>query len=229
MLPKTEHPTFPKTLPLSGKTVRIRPMTIRDEKILLMVGDTMTDRLDHLKQVLQNCVVDDINFDELSFLDFQYLFITVRATSIDSVVSVTHLYNDKEYNVDINLSAPKYKNIEEFKKNTVVMFAEGKGLKFKSPTFSDIYKLPDDLDSTMDATNMIVRAIDSIFFGEDVYDRSNITELDMAELFDSLPAKTLSAINKVFAQLPYMYFEGTITLDDGETRSVEVTNFADFF
>lgn len=228
MHPKTDHPSFPKTLPLSGKTVRIRPMTIRDEKILLMVGNTQTDRLDHLKQVLSNCVVDQIDLDELAFLDFQYLFITVRATSVDSMVPLMYRYKDKEYPVDINLSDPKFKNIEEFKKNSVIMIDEKIGIKFKTPTFSDVYNMPLE-DVSFDATAMIVKSIDSIFFGEDVYDRSNITEEEMSELFDSLPAKILKRVNEVFSGLPYMYFEGELKLEDGGLVRVEVTDFADFF
>lgn len=229
MLPRTEHPTFPKTLPISGKTVRIRPMTIKDEKILMMVGETATDRLDSLKQVLTNCVVDDIDFDKLPFIDFQYLFISLRATSIDSVVGMLYRYGDKEYNVDINLTQPKFKNIEEFKKSNVVKFDTNKGIVFKSPTFFDIYNMPNSLKNNLDATDLIVKSIDSIFFGDDVFDSSTVSQAEMIELFDSLPAKVLKDINLFFSTLPSMYFEGRIKLEDGTLKDVEVTDFSDFF
>lgn len=224
-----EHPSFPKTLPLSKKTVRIRPMIVKDEKILMMVGNTAADRLDHLKQVLQNCVTGVENFDNLSFIDFQFLFMMVRATSIDDVVTVIHEQNGKSYNADITLSKPKFKNLEAFAKNNTLKITETSGIKFKSPTFADVYRLADTPMDPNDTTRMIVQSIDCIFFGDKVHDASNTTEEEMIEMFDSFPAKTLREITKIFKTLPYMYYDSEIELDDGTKQVVEVTNFTDFF
>lgn len=229
MLPKTEHPTFPKTLPLSGKTVRIRPMTIKDEKILMMVGDTSTDRLDSIKQVLSNCIIDNIDLDKIAFIDFQYLFIMLRATSIDGNVQLFIGHEGKEYPVDINLQEPKFRNLEEFKKKNVIKFGENAGIIFKSPTFKDIYTAPQNPKLSEDATSIIVRSIDSVFFGDDVYDSNTLSEQEMTDLFDSLPSKIMHDVNKFFSSLPVMYFAGSIKLDDGTFKDVEVTDFSDFF
>lgn len=229
MLPKTEHPTFPKTLPLSGKVVHIRPMTIKDEKILMMVGDTNTDRLDSIKQVLSNCVVGDIDLDKMAFIDFQYLFIMLRATSIDGTVQLFVSHENKEYPVEINLLEVKFRNIDEFKKKSVVKFGETAGIVFKSPTFRDIYNAPHNTDLAEDATAIIVRSIDSVFFGDDVYDSTSLSEQEMTELFDSLPSLIMKDVNVFFSSLPVMYYEGKIKLEDGTEKNIEVTDFSDFF
>ena len=65
-LPKIDLPTFELKLPSSGKTVMVRPFSVKEEKLLLMAveGGKADDVITTVKQIINNCIVEgefDIN------------------------------------------------------------------------------------------------------------------------------------------------------------------------
>ena len=58
-LPKINHPLFDVTVPSTNKKIKIRPMLVKEEKILLMAksGGDARDALSAVKQVVNNCIL----------------------------------------------------------------------------------------------------------------------------------------------------------------------------
>lgn len=86
-LPKL--PQFRTKLPISGKEIRYRPITYREESFLLLVDEKETDNrkyTDAIINVIQPCVsgVDDLH--ELAMTDLIWLFIEIRKKSVGEVI-----------------------------------------------------------------------------------------------------------------------------------------------
>ena len=88
MLPKIDVPIFTVRLLSEDKPVRFRPFTVKEEKLFLMAnqaddGNTM---LETTKQVLKNCILDDINVDDLPVFDLEYVFVNLdrKSTRLNS-------------------------------------------------------------------------------------------------------------------------------------------------
>lgn len=223
-----EHPSFNYKLPITGKEVKIRPMTIKDEKILLMVEQENNSRIDALKQVLTNCLQTELNLDDLPFIDFQFLFLNLRAISIDNMVTLDVMVDDKHYPAQINLLDYKYENLDSFKKKNVIKFSNEGSIVFRSPSLGDIKALSQK--QAFDVINdLIMRCIDSVVFGDQVFDRSNASQAELIDLFENLPAKVLVDINKLFEKAPAMYYVAKVKLEDGTFKDVEVRDFTGFF
>lgn len=68
MLPKIDTPTYELKLPSTNKKIRYRPFLVKEEKILLMAqeGETVEEKIDAVKQIIRNCVLNDIDVEKLS-------------------------------------------------------------------------------------------------------------------------------------------------------------------
>ena len=77
MLPKIDVPIFELTLPLTKKEIRFRPFLVKEEKILLMAIESNENDsvILAVKQILNNCCIDDIDVDSLPVAFAKPLFI----------------------------------------------------------------------------------------------------------------------------------------------------------
>src|SRR4051812_10287762 len=105
MLPKITHPVFATEIPSSKKTVRFRPFTAREEKVLLIAkqSEDETDIMGAIKQVVNNCVVTEgFDVDKLTIFDLEFLFIQIRVKSVSNLAPVSYKDNADNtiYNFD---------------------------------------------------------------------------------------------------------------------------------
>ena len=62
-LPKIDLPIYDFTIPSSGKVIRVRPFTVKEEKLLLMAleGKNPVELVATVKQVINNCIQVFVN------------------------------------------------------------------------------------------------------------------------------------------------------------------------
>ena len=74
-LPKIEHPTYKLSVPSTKKSITFRPFTVKEEKILLTAqASTEDDSIVHaIKQIIENCVYDNIDVNNLAMFDVEYI------------------------------------------------------------------------------------------------------------------------------------------------------------
>ena len=97
MLPKLDIPTYTVKLISSGKTVRYRPFLVKEQKLFLMASeaDDAKDTINTIRQVLKNCILDDVDVDNLPTFDLEYLFMHLRARSVEEVVELKYKCNNE--------------------------------------------------------------------------------------------------------------------------------------
>ena len=71
-LPKIDVPTYEIELPLSKKKIKYRPFLVKEQKLFLMntENDDVESTVKVIRQVLKNCVLNDIDID--SFKELQW-------------------------------------------------------------------------------------------------------------------------------------------------------------
>ena len=96
-LPKIDLPTFELKLPSTGKTVMVRPFSVKEEKLLLMAVEAgkADDVITTVKQIINNCILEgDFDINTAPFFDVDYVFIFLRAKSIGEAVDVNMTCNN---------------------------------------------------------------------------------------------------------------------------------------
>ena len=107
-LPKITSPVFTIELPSNKRKMKFRPFTVKEEKLLLMASQSEeTETInDTIKQILNNCIIDSVNIDDMPIFDVEYLFLNLRSKSVDNVVELKMKDEDDDmyYDVEIDLN-----------------------------------------------------------------------------------------------------------------------------
>jgi len=235
-LPKIKIPLFDVIIPSTKLEAKFRPFVVKEEKILLIAqsGGTRKEMINALKQVINNCVTllngSDVNVDTLTTFDLEYLFLKIRAKSVDNVVTLKYIDNEdtKTYSFDIALD-----NIEvQYNPDHVnkIKINDEIGIILKYPT-TDIVGLADDPNVTEAdlSTHMIKACLDKIYDADDVYLAKDSSSEELDEFIDSLNIKSFEAIQKFFQTMPRLYHKLEYTNSMGTERVIELTTLDDFF
>jgi hypothetical protein len=75
-LPKIDLPIYELTLPSTGETIKYRPFTVKEEKVLLVAqeADDPMQELLAAKQVVNNCLFD-VDVATLAMFDLEFLIL----------------------------------------------------------------------------------------------------------------------------------------------------------
>jgi hypothetical protein len=231
MLPKTSYPQFVLEVPSTKQKLNFRPFLVKEEKILLMAKDSdqESDILLSIKQVVNNCILDDFDIDILSLFDLEYLFIQIRANSVNDTVKVS--YKDKEdekiYDFDINLKKINIIFPENVK--NIIKITSTSGIQLKYPKIT-LYEDKEFLESGNEAFfQLIVRCVDKIYEGDEVYDCSQYTLKEIGEYLENLDVKTFEQVREFMSNQPKMSYIIKYKNLKGSDREIELTTLSDFF
>ena len=213
-LPKIDSPIFSAKLISSGKEVRFRPFTVKEEKLFLIAyqADDVKNITETIIQILNNCVLDELDVKSLPIFDIEYLFLNLRARSVGEVVNLTYRCNNtvtdetgeekkcgNKVEMDVDLLSIKPETVE--KHNSKIELNPTLGIVMKYPTLEmvDTFNVQDEIETIIE---MIVSCIDYIYDEDNVYYAKDSTKEELLEFIDSLSTKDLEKIKQFFGSLP---------------------------
>ena len=86
-LPKIDLPIFELKLVSLPNPIKFRPFLVKEEKLLLMALQSEDEDtiLKTIKQVINNCLVDEVDIDKIPTFDIEYLFLNIRSRSVGEI------------------------------------------------------------------------------------------------------------------------------------------------
>lgn len=214
MLPKIDVPIYTVNLVSSGKPIRFRPFLVKEQKLFLMAAESNdgNEMVTTIRQVLKNCILDEIDIDSLATFDLEWLFMNLRARSVEEVVNLSYKCNNTVK--DENGEEKKCHGVVEFDLNLLeiqpsknpnhknkIQITENLGVVLKYPTFEMIQKY-----ENMNEGEVIIRiltdCIDYIYDKENVYYAKDSTKEELEEFIDSLQQKDLEKFKEFFDTMP---------------------------
>lgn len=231
-LPKIDHPIFELILPASNLKINFRPFLVKEEKILLMAlqGEESEEIIRAIKQVLNNCILTDgIDIDSLPTVDLEYLFIKVRAKSVNNIIKLSYrdLEDEKKYDVEVNLDDVEVK----FDPNhtNIISLGNNLSLEMKYPRVDITNSLQDSKTEAELLFDILRNCIDSITQGDNVYKVSDSTPEEVDDFIQNLDVKAFNEVQKFFTSMPRLYHEVKYTNSLGNERTVKFNSLSDFF
>jgi hypothetical protein len=232
-LPKINHPLFDLTIPSNKKKIKLRPMLVKEEKILLMAktSEDSKDVLSAVKQVVNNCILtEDIDVEKLTLFDIEYMFVKIRAFSVSNISKVS--YRDSEddviYDFDVDLNEVQVAFPENVEKN--IKINENLMLVMKYPEAS----LYDDeefraVDPKEFFDELIIRCIDKIYEGDTVFDPASVSTIELKEYIEQLDISVYDAMRNFVSNAPSLRHEISYTNSKGSVRKIIMSSLNDFF
>jgi hypothetical protein len=213
MLPKIDVPIYDLKLISNDKKIRFRPFTVKEEKLFLMAleSDDIEATINTIKQVINNCVLDEINVNTLPMFDIEYLFLHLRAKSIGEEVQLKYKCNNDIITeeetkkcgnlVDFSFNLLDIKPIKNKDHKNKIEITDKLGIVMKYPNFDLIEKYKDS-SNVEGLISMIIGCIDYIYDENEVYYAKDSTEKELTEFVDSLQTKDLENIKLFFDTAP---------------------------
>ena len=231
-LPKIGYPIFTLKLPSTDKEIKYRPFLVKEEKLLLMAQSSEDPKeiIGAIKQVISNCILsEDVSVDELCTFDMEYIFIKIRAKSINNVIEVTYrdLEDDKRYTVEINLDEIEVK--KETDHTNKIEINEQLGMVMKYPKTN----VANNIESVNGETDLFFQilkgCIEKIYDSETVYDVSEYSADELDDFIQQLDVKTFKKVQDFFATMPRLHYEVKYTNSLGKEKNIVLNNLTDFF
>ena len=232
VLPKIEYPIFNIKVPSTEALCRFRPFLVKEEKLLLMAKESANpaDILTAIKQIVNNCNVDSkLDVDKISLFDLEYLFLKIRAVSVDNVVKVAFKDNEDEkvYNFEIDLN--KIEVVFPPKVDNNIKISDTSGIVMKHPSAS-LYDDKEFLELDKDYMfELIVRCIDKIYNEDEVYEAKDYKKSELSEFLEDLNVKTFEAIQNFLINTPKMEHKINYKNELGNDREIILSSLNDFF
>jgi hypothetical protein len=232
-LPKLTQPIYTMVIPSTQATVRFRPFTVKEEKLLMMVkeGPDATSIAEVYKQLVNNCVLDRINVDEMAAIDIEYVFLQLRSKSVGNIAQIKIKDPDdgQFYEVEVDLESVEVANLDCKRK---FQLTPEVGIVMRWPTFKALIaigKTATDTNKGAAGAALIKMCLDTVWDGDNVYKVAEFSAAEVDEFVDSLGVKDLATISEFFNNLPYLYTTVQYVRADKTVVKREVRGLQSFF
>ena len=203
-LPKLNTVTYDLTLPSTGKKLEYRPFLVKEQKALMIAQESEdTTQIEKaFAQILNDCVIDDVDPYALPMFDVEYIFLRIRGKSVGEKVKLNLLCpDDEETRVELEFNLEDV-DVQMQKDHTnTIELSEGISMIMKYPCLKDMT----GFDAEGEITNlfeMIRRCIHEVRQGDTIYNRVDITDKELDEFIDSMSAENFEQVTNFFNTMP---------------------------
>ena len=204
-LPRVNTPDYTLELPSTGEKIKYRPFLVKEQKILMMAQDTKDENqlADAMGKLVSSCTYGTLDASTSPLFDIEYVFLKIRSKSVGSKVDLMVVCPDDEKTQakvsldldDINVTMTD-DHINEVQINDKVKVV------FRYPILSDLKGLVENPTDVERVFHVLNRCINEIHFGDDVYQRSDMTEKDIDEFVDQLTTEQFERMSDFFNSMP---------------------------
>lgn len=231
-LPKIEYPTFELTVPSTKQKIRHRPYFVKEEKLLLMAQQSgnINEIITAMKQVIVNCVVSDgFNVNKLMTFDVEYIFLKLRAISVNNVINLTYLDNEdqKKYTVQLNLDEVEVKFDSEHTNR--IQLSEDMILQLRYPGLELDEKIINAPDVSTSFFEMVKFCLEKLIIQEEMFLFSEYSDQQKEEFLNSLTPSSFDKIKKFFETMPKLSHTVSYTNSLGHEQKIVLETLNDFF
>ena len=241
MLPKIDVPVFEIKLPSNGESIKFRPFTVKEEKLFLMAyeSEDVKYSVDTIIQVLNNCVISDIDVKDLPTFDIEYLFLNLRARSVGEVVKLKYRCNNdvnteegvKKCNssVEMELNVLQIEPTRDVNHNNKIEISDNLGIVMKYPKIG-LIKDNTNVEDFNIILELIINCIDYIYDENNVYYAKDSSKEELTEFLDSLQSKDLEKIKEFFDTMPKLKKKVDFRCNKcGYEENIELEGIQSFF
>lgn len=240
MIPKLDVPYYEIELPSNKKRIKYRPFLVKEEKILLMALESKDPQeyLRATKQILSNCVLDeDVLVENLPSFDIEYLFLNIRAKSVNEVSELSYTCNNivgegedaKECGGELKLTINLTELTVDIPDNhsSKVELTDKVGIQMKYPTLEFALIGATDIENAM---NVILNCIDYIWDENEVYYAKDMKREELVEFIDGLTGIQFKKLESFFDSIPKIKQEFQIPCKKcGFVHTIKMDGLNDFF
>jgi len=223
------------TVPSTGKKYNYRPYLVKEEKILLQAKESKDDKLmmRSLTKLIESCV-EDINTNELTTFDVEYIFLQLRGKSSGEIVKVGYECSHCEAENDVEVDLTNIKMTNDIKdNNTIIKLTpdidiELSYIKYNKMVNDTNYKKK--TENTIEVFKTIKNSIVSVNTQDERMIFADESTKDQDTFLDSLSSAQFQEITEFITEGPTVVYEDDITCTScKEVFKIELRGMSSFF
>jgi hypothetical protein len=226
-------PQYCETL-ASGKEICFRPMTVSEEKAILIAKNSGNKQtiIKTLMNIISVCF-EDITVKTLPIWDFEHMFLLLRSKSIGEIeqFKITCPETKEEVKIQINLTKDVVlKN--NIKNNNKIKLNDNLLLVFKEPTIQTFLNYPNYTSSSEEFYKFIGSCIKQIQNKKEIIECSELSENETTEFVQNLTSQQFKKVIEYFDTLPLLQIETKYQTPDEKQREIQIKglfNYINFF
>ena len=205
-------PTYETKLPFSKKNVYFTPFKVKDAKNIAIILQENNKKL-ALKAMVDLLTANTKELDvyNLCLADAEYLFLQIRAKSVDEVLN---LIKDNE-KIQLNISDIKSRNDFKVEK---ISIGSNITLYLETPTIKSLLKM-----NSLDKEDLFKACISKIIIQNQIYNLNKYIPEDVKDILDNLPLSVMPSIDKFIKEQPELY--ASLPLSSGDKEVTGILNF----
>lgn len=248
-LPKIETPIHELKLVSIANPVRFRPYLVKEEKLLLMALQSEDEDSIYktIKQILNNCLVDETDIEKLPIFDIEYLFLNLRAHSVGEKVETYFLCRNavglekNEDGIDIEVECkhmmPVTISLYDIRPPVTdlspkIQITDKVGIVLRFPTLRTFKPISDVVSSEGNDKmfEMIYECTEYLYDDKGMYYANESPKEEFYEFLESLTQEQYDRIVWFFENLPKMEYQLEHDCQKcGHHHSLHMEGLADFF
>ena len=242
-----EFPEHTITLPCSKKVLKYRPFTAKEQVNLLVAKESVKNAdessgvdvdgiFSTIRNTLANCVLNDVDIDELPLPDFEYFMLKIRAESVSEVAETRFRCEIKNSDgevcgglTDVNVNLNDIKLTGEVP-DPKIQISDNVVVELRGPAFklTEILKDGDNLDKNL--LRIIADLIVTIWVGEDVYNARDYSTEDKIKFLENFTTQQFNKLAEFIINYPSLKIDIEYACKKcGYNHKFEVRNVSDFF
>jgi hypothetical protein len=237
-LPRLDYPTFevPGVI-VEGTPARFRPFLVKEQKMLMIAAESkdLSEAVNNIKQVIQNCCIDPIDVDNLSMSELELIFVHLRAKSIGEVIDLLYKCNNEtaeneKCNMILNIYIDILKDIkmESSQKSNLIWLNDKIAIKMRNPTI-DILNLMNKKDDSLSDV-IISKCVEQIIEDEEVHHADSVNEDELIEFVSQLQTKDYQKMWEFIENSPKLRYENVHECPRcGFKHTIKLEGLSDFF
>lgn len=237
MLPRVnDKPKYEAVVPSTGKTVSFRPYLVKEEKVLMiaMEAQDQSQALHAIADTIVACTNGEVNKEDLTIFDVEYLFTTIRSKSVGEVARIgmrcDECEAENEVNVDLrNLPVPSPREDTQY----TIAINDTISVDLDWPKYHHMIEV-DMAEETQSRTaqtfSLLSRALVSVNTEEESIAVKDESEEEIHAFIESLDNKQFTAIADFLESMPRVSMDVEYTCSScGHHHKIKMEGISDFF
>ena len=207
-LPTIAVPEYTLTIPSSGKEVKYRPFLVKEEKILLLAMETekTEDILGATKTIIENCVYDNLDVNNMPTFDMEYIFLQLRSRAKGEIIELNYKCPKCEGEIPLNINIDDVKISRNENHTNDIKLTEDLGVIMKYPNMQLQMEIADskNKNEVESLFKTIIRCVDYIYDKENTYPSKDHTDKEMNDFLESLTDPQFQKLAEFFSTAPVL-------------------------
>ena len=224
-----EEPVYEMVVPSSKKTVKYRPFLVKEQRNLLMAGESKDPRqiMNSMLSVITNCV-QDVEIKDLTIYDTDYMFTQIRSKSVGETADIVHTCECGEKNkTRIDLTQIVVPEVEQ---NMKLKLTDSITLTMQYPSYDDLLRsgIVDSLEENASeaSINMMRASMHSVQTEEENIMLRDETDEEIDRFINSLTTAQFDMIMEFCQGMPVLQLTHEYDCHCGKKTTIKYKNEA---